>query len=100
MYSLPVKYAERERDSVISESEDMSAMALSRRSLGYEHMKTILQKNSEGSRVNPSRFRERNQLDVDSVHDLKKREFNEPRITINSVLKKDDKPREKKHVVF
>ena len=96
MYSLPVKFAEREKDSVISESEDMSAMALSRRSLGYEHMKTILQKNSE----NPPRFRERNQLDVDSVHDLKKREFNEPRITINSVLKKSEKPKEKKHVVF
>ena len=90
MYSLPVKFAERERDSVISESEDLSAMAMSRRSLGYEHMKTILNKTELG-KGSPSSFMDPNKLDVESVQEFKSREDNEPNITINSVLKKDEK---------
>lgn len=66
--------------------------------MAYEHMKKIMNK-TESGRGNPSGFFDKNQLDVDSVHEFK-RENNEPKITINSVLKKDEKSRDKKHVVF
>ena len=47
MFSIPVKYNEKEKDGAISESEDVSAIGLSRRNLDFDFMEGVLKKTYE-----------------------------------------------------
>ena len=41
MFSIPVKFKEKEREQVVSESEDVSAIDLSRRSKDFDLMEQV-----------------------------------------------------------
>ena len=44
MFNIPVKFNDKEKDGVISESEDVSAVGLSRRNLDFDFMGGVLKK--------------------------------------------------------
>ena len=47
MFKIPVKYIEKEKDGAFSESEDVSAIGLTRRNLDFDFMGGVLKKTNQ-----------------------------------------------------
>ena len=58
---------EKEKDGVISESEDVSAIGLSRRKLDFDFMGGVLKKNSEENKGSPN-------VSISSVNEFRDRD--------------------------